>query len=793
MDVNNNMSNNPGDNLNDNMGGEGYICPNCQAVFDVRFGACPRCGMPVKVNAEQGKKKMSSGKLVIIIVSIVLACLVALGGIAFAMIALFNKTGVAKKDTSATVNAPTQDVKLTEQEIINACDLIDYSVIADAFDSYVPSSYKGAMQTLVTDADDNGRLEMFVDIPMTDNSNDRNSFSKTGAFWFDIANPNNSSYDYTAKADTYEFYTDDDGNVYYIGLNSLKGYSETISKWTSNGFVEIGYYLESWEREINENVFREANFNGKTLSSFDEFNAEKSKLGLKRISGSNSRYLSNYFYTSKPEDVIGAYKNRITGLNNGSRYISQDYDNDGEDEYLFIVRYSTDSWLDVLLEAQNREQTKDWEDYEPYVPDENYDYRREGYVYADVDEKGVVFHCVTSTYVDHGYETNISWNNSTLKIEFLVPYSEPIICEYFCESAKDTRVQLERNDNEYGDIAKRYIDYIYNRFQGVAVETKPVIKIKYSDLCDIPGKECVLVVNDCSGSYVEVCTFYCGRVVVLYRLYENEGSVFLTNIGGKEHIMYYSQERFDDFGVGTNYCYKTIRFNQNCRPIYHDYQSITIYDNTPPTENHNAFFNGFNALLATAKVCLDNYELTGYKYMQESDINVSGDEQSKYLVISNCNRTKSGFVHIQDIESWLNFREGPSTKYNKILLDSADSKSFVKQAKGSAVTVIDTVNTGDEKNPVWVKIQIKYADRTLVGYSSQNYIDIPSIKHIGVGESFAIAADTNDSGLSWSCNDSSVLSVDRSTGRVTGVKRGLVLVTVRSSSGLSDSCLVMVD
>lgn len=759
-----------------------YVCHVCGTVFDARQGVCPNCKTPANVvipNAEalQTQNNKSGMKTAIIIVSVVLAVLVAVGS-ALAVV-MMNKDEYSKNTAAGKTNSK----KLTEAELINACDLIDYSAYAEVFDAFIPTEYKGSMQTLIIDADKDGRQEMFVDVhsPIND--------FRDAVFAFEpFETAHMSKFDNTVRYNEYELKKGKDGSIYKIENGHSKGsVSEDIFKWESNDWKKIGGYREQFELETFEVIEFEGSLNNQSFSNCEQYESAVDELELTDLGGSHQHYRSNYFYTSSPKDVISAYQNRINSLNNGSRYVTGDYDGDGETEYVFVVAFDTEQWLNAIFQIEAGHEY-DYSDYE------NYDYRREAYIYADTDEKGVVFHCITLTSVDHGYEMNVSWENSVLKIEFVVPNSEPIICEYYCDGVEDTRAQIENNGNEYVDAVNRYIKFINNKFQGILVDNDSVVGVKYADIADYPGKECILVVKGAYESYIEVCTFYCGRAIVLYRINEHDGSVYLVNVDGKEHILYYSQARFDGVGGGgSTYCYKTLRFDQNCCPSYRDYYEITIYDNSTPNESHNAFFNGFNSLLSSAKVCLDSYELTGYKYMQDSDINVSGNEQAKYLAISNCNPTKSGLVNIQDVESWLNFREGPSTQYNKILLDPADSKSFVKQAKGSAVTVIDTVNTGDEKNPIWVKIQIKYADRTLVGYSSQNYIDIPNIRHISVGESFTVTANTNDSGLTWTCNDTGVLSIDSSSGAVTGVKRGLVLVTVRSDSGLYDSCLIMVD
>ena len=83
-----------------------------------------------------------------------------------------------------------------------------------------------------------------------------------------------------------------------------------------------------------------------------------------------------------------------------------------------------------------------------------------------------------------------------------------------------------------------------------------------------------------------------------------------------------------------------------------------------------------------------------------------------------------GFVQINDPKSWLNLREGPGTNYPCVYTEPGNKKSIVKQAQGSPVTILETIETGDAKNPVWVKVRITYAGQEIVGYSSKKYIRV---------------------------------------------------------------------
>ena len=104
-----------------------------------------------------------------------------------------------------------------------------------------------------------------------------------------------------------------------------------------------------------------------------------------------------------------------------------------------------------------------------------------------------------------------------------------------------------------------------------------------------------------------------------------------------------------------------------------------------------------------------------------------------------------------------------------------------------------TFESNDAENPIWVHIRISYGGRTLEGYSSQRYVAIDGIRHLSAGDTFTVTANTNDTGLQWTCSDSTVATIDAQTGTLTAIRKGLVLIRVTSDSGLEDSCLIMID
>ena len=102
-------------------------------------------------------------------------------------------------------------------------------------------------------------------------------------------------------------------------------------------------------------------------------------------------------------------------------------------------------------------------------------------------------------------------------------------------------------------------------------------------------------------------------------------------------------------------------------------------------------------------------------------------------------------------------------------------------------------DNGIEIYPDMVKVRISYNGYVLEGFSTQKYIEISGIKHIDVGDKFNVTVDTNDTGVLFKCNDTSVAEIDSRTGKITAKKAGMVLITVTSDSGLEDSCLIEID
>ena len=316
------------------------------------------------------------------------------------------------------------------------------------------------------------------------------------------------------------------------------------------------------------------------------------------------------------------------------------------------------------------------------------------------------------------------------------------------------------------------------------------VRLRLADVSGAPGNELVCCYSNGNSYSVVVYAILNQRLHPLYHKQGVDGAVYLVNYQGVDYLLDYSQKLSETYAQ--TYSYSLFRFSQSYMMEIEDTDSLRVEANQGGGSVGSSFFDRFNRYLYSSSVCYDPYSLMGYAVMEETGWDSLGEPEGLYLRISNCSTNKTGVITLQDDDSFLNFRSGPSTEYSRVLINENDPESYVKQVQGSPVTVIMPYNTGNAQNPIWAQIRINYQNQVLEGYSSQKYIRIQGIRHISVGESLQITADTNDTGLRWRCSDLSVASMEEN-GTLTGIRSGLVLVTVTSDSGLEDSCLIMID
>ncbi len=750
-------------------------CSKCAGHFDPNLGICPFCGNEVsdstiteKTDDSETENSFITGIKIRKKVPFIMAVAILLSFLCSFLIILYLWISPIFSSDAR---------KYSSAEIYEICDILDYSALAATADYYCDE----INDTYVFDADGDGKKELFM------STYNELYYQKPNILAFDTLDIGiMASAVHNGAAGSASITTEiNDKLCLEWGYYSVGNFNIHYEEWTNDGWNEITDSIDFEEGEDSDWAEQVAQ------------NAYESYLPKVTQKTSHHKILSNFYDAKNYKEIIDAYKGHISKWwGENYKYIEEDIDGDGKDEYAFIISDFGKHWLDNLTTVGT-----DAFQIENFV--NSLGDMGTTVIYADADKNGIVFHTFFSditvdVYTDdnryEGDEITLSWQNGELLIKCIKEKNIKTDI-FFCSEVILSKESYELDENAFNDISELYTKYLKKHLY------KDVL-VKYVDICDAPGDELVCVCTNSNIDRINAYAIYCGRIITLYEQdYGQTGAVYLSENGDKMMLLNYIQREcknqnsssgISNIRRGNDYRYWFTGFDDNYCAYEQDMQYLLLYDDETPTAEDNEFFAKLNEFLDVATVCVDSYELTGYSVIPNIQTDYFETETGKYLSISNCNLNKKGKVSVNQ-DSWLNFRKGPNIAYDKILIDSANNDSFVKQMNGSSVTVIDTKNTDDAENPIWVKIQIKYSDNTLVGYSSQRFIEIAEIKHIAVGETFTVEASTNDDGLYWSSNDENVLSVDSSTGKVTGNNKGLVLVSVESESGLTDSCLIMVD
>ena len=476
---------------------------------------------------------------------------------------------------------------------------------------------------------------------------------------------------------------------------------------------------------------------------------------------------------SSIDEFMNSYYNKLSNfVAEEPKKIFSDIDNDGQNEYLIFV---TD-YMDKLFADSANELINCFESTSICVF-ADYDNASESLIVHSIPIQ-VSPYAVTNVVFDNGMLNFLySSNGNTLAYRKVVGESA---------YASDKIV--------YDTSFLQRMCFRYSKYLEDAGYTD--IHFAISDFSDSVGEDIICCFSDGKRYIVEVLTLFKSQLRKIYSNSSEDGAIYVLNKDSLYHIYRYYQG-ISESDYTQTYNYELIRFDQNYKRVVVESDSANI-KLSEGGEASNDFLVNVKDYLSDSFVCYDPYYLTGYYIMSDNlntniDDSIDYDYQTKFLSISNCNTSKTGVVKLNDVKSWLNFRNGPSTEYKRILINPSNKKSYVKQVHNSIVTVVEPYNTGDKKNPIWLKVRISYNGYVLEGFSTQKYIEISGIKHIDVGDKFNVTVDTNDTGVLFKCNDTSVAEIDSKTGEIRAKKSGMVLITVTSDSGLEDSCLIEID
>lgn len=605
--------------------------------------------------------------------------------------------------------------QMPQQDLAKALREIDLSVLCAGFDANLRVERLEnpgiATQTQVVCADYNN--DGLKDILL----------GRLNDLTFSLASERKAEYTFSQNSPV--FFTDNEGKLYRcnqigdgfdIDVQGKPAWVEhhnvSYCLWQNNSWVsvyahngsrtfvtETGADGQNEERMIEDTTVATINGRETTMAELDSHFAS---IGMKQISTWPSEYTENTYDAAYRDSLVAGLDTYFADNYSGyTQVVNKDIDADGQEESLFILPSFLDTWYNSLratgeyadIEAARSRFKSEF--YQHYFAQQSYT----GVVIVDTEnnEVTVTAHCALqdmsawdgmNAYMENGYLW-LDGNRVYLNGHFDSVGSGNVPAE----------LQSYMADFGYSDLF-----------------------VASADVSDWGGDEYLCVCRRDGMWFAFLFVIEDGNPVVLYSNYLQEYALFLTQHQGQQCLMTYYQTVYTQGGVTTtSYDYTVLRIDENGETEELEFAYAVHTNQDKDATAVSQFFQKLDRQLNNVVVVWDPYKLAGREWMPQSYVQYGTAPQEQEDQQSTDN-TQVGFVQIEDPSSWLHLRKGPGVNYDLVLLDPSDPDSFVRQALGSPVTVLETIETGDKDNPVWVKIRITYADREIEGYSSKKYI-----------------------------------------------------------------------
>lgn len=430
---------------------------------------------------------------------------------------------------------------------------------------------------------------------------------------------------------------------------------------------------------------------GKEVSE-DAWNAHLEDLALQRVTTTAADFTSVTVEKKHRNAVEQELFGYLQENHDCGEKIVFDADDDGQKEVFMTIANPLQIFTDSLEKQDSYQKQKDWLDYDF---DSNYTV----VLVSDPTDDEVVI----SVYCVKGfmsvYEDDISYDDGYLTMD-------------------GQTIALSSDYSTIRDLSRRQKDnvhsYLDNLLDNMGIST---YGFKWTDLCDSGNQELLCVCNHSGTWYAFLFTLQDGQLRLVWQTDLQNSACYLVEKNNKQYLLdYYQWVNSISGNFYTRYSYNLFRFGEDYLPVDADYQEISYSNNDQDATQISEFFNKFNALFKDAVIIGDPYGITGNQWSSDNHMDYGSMPQNTV------SQGKLGYVQIEDPASFLFLREGPGKEYDPVLIDPSNEDSYVKQALGSPVTILEEVQTGDSENPVWVKIRIQYGDREVIGYSSKRYI-----------------------------------------------------------------------
>lgn len=626
--------------------------------------------------------------------------------------------GIASAGETTTPEAgtepPVPEAPISEEDMAKALANIDMSILCAGYDAALryekltrPERITQT-QVVCTDYDGDGYPNLLLGV------NSHLDFSLTPR----------RSIDYRTEAFhemgglNHTIYTDNAGNIYKFdrveeGFDiTVDGkpawYTEichTYSMWQNGAWeVVITYrghntvvYEETAEGQqvVQETDNGTATYFGKT-GTRAELNAWLQEIGMTQVTSRPCEYVQNVFDPACWDSLLEALDAYLK--ENYSRYremLLQDIDGDGQQEAVFLIPGFVDTWLESLLDKGSIPMNQAMNAFLWNFPEI---LQPTGAVVAEIegDQLLVTAHCSMEDISLDG-DVTVTCKDGRLYFNGQAVYQNGSFGDL-----DETQIpqELEAYMAEYG----------YGHFFCRRV-----------DLSALEGQEYLCVGCRDDRWYLFVFVILRGNPVVLYTNSLQNSAMFLTEYEGVQAILSYYQTVYEQNGENvTQYSFQVSRIDESGNETVLDSAHISYSDSDLDATRIAQFFQKPGAYLLKVVVIYDHYQLTGSLWMSPENVEYGTTPEEPETVPGEM--PQLGFVQIQDPSSWLHLRVGPGVEYDKVLMNPDDPDSFVRQALGSPVTVLETAEANDPANPVWVRVRITYQDRVIEGWSSKTYI-----------------------------------------------------------------------
>lgn len=604
-------------------------------------------------------------------------------------------TGCGAKDAEKAVSSEkkankVKQEKMADEELARTLERIEYSALISALnaDSYLSEWHH---QAYIGDADGDGTQELVY-------GNDLSAL---------LFNEDDAKA-YTIFGQGGEFLTDDNGIFYATCIFTGPEYS---------GNEEIGWSscnrYECWNGSEFVTAYRECNIDYYDESKSDldywlhgDVDEELTQDELDALNfapaGTKPNELTSYSFDARfREHVTEVLTEKLTQRYPYSTCVQKDINGDGKEETLITIPEILLPWTQSLA------------DDNPVWTEQSYQLK---YNITDMERGHTALLVIstqgeTTTVTSYGISENIMYDASDIEFYnnyfILGGYTSYIPSDNLTLSSlseNDRKAVLTAINNHF--ISRGYVNVIY----------------KTADVSDLPGEEILCFVQQEHGLYVYVISLSGNSITLISKENIDIYSYYLTEYNNKTHIFTYRQSATNEADPTYSYYYSIYRFDSNNQKAYADEQSISYKASESDATNVSSFFKLMNAYFEQKIIVLhDVYLLMGSEWMSNDQVDLGTPPQNNTSTESGTEEGQLGFVQVYP-DSWLHLRVGPGTQYDKVLLDPNNPDSFIRQALGTPVTILEEIETDDPENPVWVKIRIYYDSTEFIGYSSKKYI-----------------------------------------------------------------------